>query len=81
MPIGALVGAPLAGWLVDYIGRKKSLLLCSFPFAVGWVITILSHIVPSHEDTWIRIMLFCWSFPCWDWSWCCFTVCPSESIM
>ena len=62
MPIGALVGAPLAGWLVDYTGRKKSLLLCNFPFAVGWVITVLSHIVPSDQDTWIRVMLFAGRF-------------------
>ena len=62
MPIGALVGAPLAGWLVDYIGRKKSLLLCSLPFAVGWIITVLSHIVSSDQDTLIRVMLFAGRF-------------------
>ena len=62
MPIGALVGAPLAGWLVDYIGRKKSLLLCSLPFTIGWVITVVSYAVPHHQVTGIRIMLFAGRF-------------------
>jgi len=48
MPLGALVGAPIAAWLVDYAGRKKSLLLCSVPLATGWLITVLSHI-PDHK--------------------------------
>ena len=62
MPIGALVGVPLAGWLVDYIGRKKSLLLCSVPFTVGWVITVVSYAVSHNEPTVIRIMLFAGRF-------------------
>lgn len=62
MPIGALVGAPLAGWLVDYIGRKRSLLLCSIPFAVGWVITVLSYAVHCDQRTVVRIMLFAGRF-------------------
>ena len=62
MPIGALVGAPLAGWLVDYIGRKKSLLLCSLPFTIGWLITVVSYAVPDDKDTVVRIMLFAGRF-------------------
>ena len=60
MPIGALLGAPLAGWLVDYIGRKKSLLLCSVPFAIGWLVTVVSHF--PHDATVVRIMLFAGRF-------------------
>ena len=60
MPIGALVGAPLAGWLVDYIGRKMSLLLCCFPLAVGWAVIIFSF--ASSEATTVRIMLFAGRF-------------------
>lgn len=60
MPIGALIGAPLAGWLVDYIGRKKSLLLCSVPFATGWIITIVSH--ASAHATVVRVLLFAGRF-------------------
>jgi len=56
MPLGALIGAPLAGWLVDYIGRKKALLCCSVPFAIGWLITVLSHI--PDEATTVRVLLF-----------------------
>ena len=62
MPIGALVGAPLAGWLVDYIGRKKSLLLCSLPFAIGWVVTVVSYAIPHHQAAIVRIMLFAGRF-------------------
>jgi len=60
MPLGALVGAPIAGWLVDYIGRKKSLLLCSIPLATGWLITVLSHI-PDHTTP-VRVLLFAGRF-------------------
>ena len=60
MPIGALVGALLAGWLVDYIGRKNSLLSCTLPFAIGWIITIISH--ASTQPTAVRTLLFAGRF-------------------
>lgn len=42
MPIGALLGAPVAGWLADSIGRKSALTVNSLPLAIGWVLIILS---------------------------------------
>ena len=42
MPIGALFGAPVAGWLADSIGRKSALAVNSLPLAIGWVLIILS---------------------------------------
>jgi len=42
MPIGALFGAPMAGWLADSIGRKSTLMVNSLPLAIGWLLIILS---------------------------------------
>jgi len=42
MPIGALFGAPVAGWLADSIGRKSALMVNSLPLAIGWLLIILS---------------------------------------
>ena len=60
MPLGALIGAPLAAWLVDYAGRKNALLYCSVPFATGWLITVLSYI--PDEATPVRVLLFAGRF-------------------
>ena len=60
MPLGALVGAPIAAWLVDYVGRKKSLLLCSVPLAIGWLTTVLSYLPDHfhHHAELFRVLLF-----------------------
>ena len=42
MPVGALLGAPVAGWLADLIGRKSALTVNSLPLAIGWMLIILS---------------------------------------
>ena len=42
MLVGALLGAPVAGWLADSIGRKSALTVNSLPLAVGWLLIILS---------------------------------------
>ena len=42
MVIGALLGAPIAGWLADSIGRKSALAINSLPLAIGWLLIILS---------------------------------------
>lgn len=55
LPIGALIGAPLTGWLTDHIGRKNSLLLSTLPFAIGWAITIVSHSLSSSQATEARV--------------------------
>jgi len=34
--IGALIGAPIGGYLIKTIGRKTTLILSAIPFACGW---------------------------------------------
>lgn len=43
IPIGGLIGAVLAGWLVDLLGRKLALMLTTVPFTFGWLLIVLSH--------------------------------------
>ena len=43
IPIGGLIGAALAGWLVDLLGRKLALMLTTVPFTFGWLLIVLSH--------------------------------------
>ena len=38
MAVGAIAGALISGWAVDYFGRKTSLLLYCVPFAAGWLL-------------------------------------------
>jgi len=40
--VGALIGAPLSGFLTDYIGRQSTIVLCSFPLNIGWVLILAS---------------------------------------
>ncbi|ESN97478.1 hypothetical protein HELRODRAFT_114157 [Helobdella robusta] len=35
--IGGMLGCPLAGILVDKLGRKKSIMASSLPFLIGWL--------------------------------------------
>ena len=43
MPIGALLGGPIAGWLVEYFGRQLSLMLSSVPMVAGWIMILVTH--------------------------------------
>ena len=36
--LGAIVGAPLAGWSVDLFGRKATILFVSVPYVAGWLL-------------------------------------------
>ena len=42
IPIGGLIGAALAGWLVGSLGRKLALMLTTVPFTFGWLLIVLS---------------------------------------
>ncbi|ODM94060.1 Facilitated trehalose transporter Tret1 [Orchesella cincta] len=41
--IGALVGACCSGYLIEKIGRKKSLLVVGIPYIIGWFTIALAH--------------------------------------
>ncbi|XP_018601983.1 solute carrier family 2, facilitated glucose transporter member 8 isoform X1 [Scleropages formosus] len=41
--VGAALGGVLGGWVVDRIGRKLSLMLCSMPFIFGFTIIIAAQ--------------------------------------
>ncbi|KFQ28290.1 Solute carrier family 2, facilitated glucose transporter member 8, partial [Mesitornis unicolor] len=45
--LGAATGGILGGYLVDKVGRKLSLMLCSIPYVFGYVVTI------SAQNAWM----------------------------
>ena len=40
--VGATVVVPFGGYLVDYLGRKLSIILCSIPYTIGWLLIIIT---------------------------------------
>ena len=42
LSVGALVGALAGGWIVDYAGRKMSLVLFGIPSSLGWLMIVLT---------------------------------------
>lgn len=38
MPLAALAGGVIGGPLVDYIGRRKTILITALPFFIGWIL-------------------------------------------
>ncbi|KAM4018855.1 LOW QUALITY PROTEIN: solute carrier family 2, facilitated glucose transporter member 8 [Anomaloglossus baeobatrachus] len=47
--IGAAAGGILGGWMVDCMGRKLSLMLCAFPFVLGFALII------SAQNVWMLL--------------------------
>ncbi|GBP39807.1 Facilitated trehalose transporter Tret1 [Eumeta japonica] len=45
MPLAALVGGVIGGPLVDYIGRRRTILLTAPPFLLGWILIATARIV------------------------------------
>ncbi|XP_072022520.1 solute carrier family 2, facilitated glucose transporter member 8-like [Amphiura filiformis] len=37
LALGAILGGPIAGLLLDMLGRKLTVMLCAIPFVAGWV--------------------------------------------
>ncbi|KAJ7383684.1 Solute carrier 2 (Facilitated glucose transporter) member 8 [Desmophyllum pertusum] len=35
--IGAMMGGPMGGWMIDFFGRKIALMLTAVPFSAGWL--------------------------------------------
>jgi len=40
--VGAAIVAPFGGYLVDYLGRKLSIILCCVPYTIGWLLIVLT---------------------------------------
>ncbi|XP_066112243.1 solute carrier family 2, facilitated glucose transporter member 8 isoform X1 [Saccopteryx bilineata] len=47
--LGAAAGGVLGGWLVDRVGRKLSLLLCTLPFVTGFAV------ITAAQDVWMLL--------------------------
>ncbi|CAK1601949.1 unnamed protein product [Parnassius mnemosyne] len=45
MPLAALGGGLIGGPLVDYIGRRRTILFTAVPFFVGWILIATANIV------------------------------------
>lgn len=45
MPLAALAGGVLGGPLVDYIGRRRTILFTAPPFFVGWILIATAKII------------------------------------
>ncbi len=41
--VGALIGAVVAGPLMDYLGRRGILMCVTFPSSIGWVLIALAQ--------------------------------------
>ncbi|XP_063833601.1 facilitated trehalose transporter Tret1-like [Ostrinia nubilalis] len=41
--IGAIIGTPLAGYLVDYLGRKRSMIVCVLMPLISWALFVFSN--------------------------------------
>ena len=42
LSVGALLGSLVGGWIVDYAGRKMSLMLFGIPSSLGWLLIVLT---------------------------------------
>lgn len=45
MPLAALAGGIIGGPLVDYIGRRRTILFTAPPFFIGWILIATAHVV------------------------------------
>ena len=43
--LGSIIGAPIAGYLVDRLGRKAALATNVIPYLIGYLITLMSSLV------------------------------------
>lgn len=44
LSVGALLGSFVGGWIVDYAGRKMSLVLFGIPSSLGWLMIVMTLI-------------------------------------
>jgi SP family facilitated glucose transporter-like MFS transporter 8 len=45
MTIGALMGGPIAGWFIEKLGRKRTMMLASLPFVAGYFAMVIAQSV------------------------------------
>ena len=43
--LGSIIGAPIAGYLVDRLGRKTALATNVIPYLIGYLITLMTSLV------------------------------------
>ncbi len=43
LKLGAFIGGPIGGALMDYIGRKYSILVFSLPMLLGWITIMAAY--------------------------------------
>lgn len=36
--VGAILGGPIGGWLIESLGRKVGIMFCGIPFEIGWLL-------------------------------------------
>lgn len=56
--IGAIVGAPLVGWMVDFFGRKTTILILLFPSLIGWALIIWAESVSTSTNLILSLLYF-----------------------
>jgi SP family facilitated glucose transporter-like MFS transporter 8 len=47
--LGALISCPIAGFLSEKVGRKRTMLILSVPFVVGWMMVGLATTLSTLE--------------------------------
>ena len=43
VPFGAMVSGPIVGFFLETLGRHMALTLCAFPYAIGWLLIMLTR--------------------------------------
>jgi len=49
VPFGAMVSSPIAGWLLDTLGRHMALMFCALPYTIGWLLIILTRLTTGQS--------------------------------
>ena len=48
VPFGAMVSGPIAGLLLDVLGRHTTMMLCTIPYTIGWLLILLTRLTDGH---------------------------------
>ena len=47
VPVGAIFGGPIAGWIADHFGRKAAIMLVGIPYLSGYLMIVYAHMLNS----------------------------------